>query len=216
VLLISWAVSPAAQTGGVTQVASDSFLALVPPRDLRDIEREVSSARQDQTAAASTEQTVMGLRKGADARIAAKKREISAIDGRRNTAKREKREAEIAALEAEKKALEREKDLLERRKSLREAEIDLAKKRGELAGLRRQALDLERQLAMKRAEQGSTALGGPEAARTNQVVFDLEKATLEAQRKRADKEREVTDREKRVIERKLQILQAQRALYVGR
>jgi hypothetical protein len=82
--------------------------------------------------------------------------------------------------------------------------------------LRRQALGLERQLRLKRAEQIAATGAGPETARGDQIVFDLEKATLEAQRKVADKEAEVADNEKKVVERRLKILEAQRSVMGGR
>lgn len=210
-LLLAAAPAAAAQT----TMAADSFLALVPPRDVSEIDADIAAAEADRASAAREEENALSLRSGSDARIQVKKREISAADGRKNLAKREKQDAQVAALEAEKKALEREKTLMERRKSLREAEIDLAKKRAELAALTRQSLDLEKELMLKRAEHGGVGGGGPQAARANQILFDLEKATLEAQRKRADKAGEVTDREKRVVERRIQILEAQRSVISG-
>jgi hypothetical protein len=215
-LLLLTGVPPVQAQTTTAPVATDSFLALVPPREIVDIDRDIAAAEADRSSAAREEESALALKSGSDARIQVKKREISAADGRKNLAKREKKEAEVAALEAEKNALEREKNLMERRKSLREAEIDLAKKRAELATLTRQALDLEKQLMLKRAEHGGIASGGPQAARSNQILFDLEKATLEAQRKRADKAGEVTDREKRVVERRMQILEAQRSVVSGR
>jgi hypothetical protein len=213
--LVAWSPAAAAQTNA-TPIASDSFLALVPPRAPAEISGEIEAARQAYASADQAEKRALALHSGADARIQARKQMISATDGRKKLAQREKREAEVTALEAEKQALEREKELLERRKSLREAEIDVARKARELAALRRQALELEQQLMLKRAEQSGVQGVGPEAARANQVLGDLERATLEAQKKRVEKEKDVVEREKRVIERRIAILAAQRGVIGGR
>ena len=206
----------AAQVEAAIPMASDSFMALVPPREIADIERELAGAEHDLAAASKAQQRAVALRTGAEARLEANKRQISAVEGRKKVAKQEKHEAEIAALEAEKRGLERQKNLLERRKSLREAEIDLAKRRSEVAVLRRQALDLERQLILKRTEQAGVSGTGPEASRGNQVVLDLEEATLEAQRKLAERQGDVVNRDKRVVEHRLKILKAQRSVMGGR
>ncbi len=213
--LLAWSPAVGAQTATIP-TASDSFLALVPPRAPAQIAEEIQAAQQAYGSADQAEKSALALRSGADARIQAKKQMISTTDGRRKLARREKREAEVTALEAEKQALEREKDLLERRKSLREAEIDVARKTKELAALRRQALELEQQLMLKRAEHSGVQGAGPEAARANQILLDLERATLEAQKKRVEKEKDVVEREKRVIERRIAILAAQRAVISGR
>jgi len=214
-LLLIAPAAAAAQVGTPASIASDSFLALVPPRDLAEIRRDIVSAEQARMVAAEAEQLADRLRTGAEVRIEAKKRAIAATKDRKNISKRERRDAEVAALEAERKALEREKDLLERRKSLRNAEIDLSKRRIDLATLDRQALELEHQLMLKRAERATVASGTADAVRLDQVTFDLERAALEAMKQRAEREREVADREKQVIDRRLKILEARRNLVRG-
>lgn len=216
-LALALAAPPAlaAQAVMPTQTAADSFLALIPPRSAAEIQRDLVSAEQDRVAADAAQRNAVSLRAGTEARIQAKKNEIETAKDRTSIAKREKREGAVASLEAERKALEREKDLLERRKSLRETEIDLAKKQGELAGLRRQALELENQLALKRAERARVAPGGAEAVRLDQIILDVERGALEAQKRRSERERDVVDREKQVIERRLQIFDARRKLFGG-
>jgi hypothetical protein len=213
--LLTWSPAAVAQTAA-TPIASDSFLALVPPRAPAEISQEIEAAQQAYGSADQAEKSALALRSGADARIQAKKQMISTTDARKKLAQREKREAEVTALEAEKQALELEKNLLERRKSLREAEIDVARQTRELAALRRKALELEQQLMLKRAEHSGAQGAGPAAARANQILLDLERATLEAQKKRVEKEKDVVEREKRVIERRIAILGAQRNLISGR
>lgn len=194
----------------------DSFLVAVPIRDTMEIQRELGSAALAKAQAENDRARAEGLRNSARARITRKEGEIDAIKDRAKTAKNEKRSAAATALEADKKAAEREKDLIERRESLREAEIELEKKRAELADVRRQALELELQLAVRRLEQERTGQQeGPAGARARQVLGDLEKRTLEAQRQEVDKSKEVADRRKEIIKRRLEILQAQRQFVSG-
>ena len=108
------------------------------------------------------------------------------------------------------------KELLERRRSLREAEIDLERKRGEAADLSRKALELELQLVLKRMERTPRLLSAAEKASFDQVVGDLQRRTLEAQRSQAAKAADVADREKKIVEHRLAILQAQQKIIGGR
>ena len=194
----------------------DSFLVAVPIRDTSEIQREIGAAAQARTQADNDRARAEGLKQSARARIARKKAEIGSIESRKNTAKNEKRSADLIAIEADKKAAEREKELIERRESLREADVELAKKRGELADARRQALELELQLALRRIErERAGSPGGPGGARAEQVLSDIEMRTLEAQQKEAEKSKEVADRQKQIIQRRRQILEAQRKLIAG-
>ena len=194
----------------------DSFLVAVPIRDTSEIQRELGSAIQAKSQAEHDRARAEELRASARARTTRKEREIDAIKAREKVAKDEKRSADVVALQAERKAAEREKDLIKRRESLRESEIELEKKQGELADLRRRALELELQLAIRRLDQGAAAgRGGPEDARTRQVLGDLEQRTLEVQREEADKSKEVADRRKDIIKKRLEILDAQRKFVGG-
>jgi hypothetical protein len=47
------------------------------------------------------------------------------------------------------------------------------------------------------------------------VLSDIEKQTLEAQQKEAEKSKDVADRQKQIIQRRLGILEAQRKLISG-
>jgi hypothetical protein len=214
-LLMAAPAIAVAQAGSLAPIVTDSFLALVPPREVADIQRDIASAEQTRTAAANAERNAMSLRAGAEVLITAKKQQINDVKDRKKVAKRNKNDAAGASLEAQEKASEREKDLLERRKSLREAEIELAKKQTDLAELERAALRLEYELALKRAERAAVPPGSAGAVRLEQVTLDLEQATLEAQKKHAERQREVAERAKQVIERQLQILDARRKLVGG-
>jgi len=102
------------------------------------------------------------------------------------------------------------------REALRGAEIELARKRNELAALTKQALDLERQLVLKRTEPTETSASGTDSVRIARVLIDLEKATLEAQKKAADKQSEVADGARSVVGRQLKTLHARQNIYSGK
>jgi hypothetical protein len=206
----AWAQQAAAELG------PDSFLLVVPIREMADIENELVVTRQARSQADRDRAAAEGLRSGAKARIDRKKAEIDAINNRQKVARNEKREADATALGVEKQAAEREKVVLERRESLRGAEVELEKRRVELADARRVALEMERELAARRASQSRAGdTSGPAKASAERVLADLEKRTLEAQRKEAEKTAEVADNQKRIIERLLGVLEAQRKLVAG-
>jgi len=193
----------------------EQFLMLVQPRNVVDIERDVQSAEQARTAAIEAEKTAQEQRSTATTRLEEKNKAIDENKAKLKAAKKEKKESEILLLTTEAKALGRDKDLLEQREALRDAEIDLARGRNELATLTKQALELERQLSLKRAENAGTSVSGPDTAREARVLIDLEKATLEAQKKVADKQGEVADGAKEVVDRQLKTLEAQQNIYGG-
>jgi hypothetical protein len=156
------------------------------------------------------------MRLGATSRIEFKKVEIVRIKDRINVAKKENREADRVGLEAERKAAEREIELLRRREELREAETVLESTRAEFAGLTRKALELELQLAVRRAGRLRTSVGGAGGASLDQVIGELEKQTLEAQRAQAAASISVSDQEIRVLDRRLELLNAQQKVLGGK
>ena len=194
----------------------DSFLVVVPFRDTSDIQRDIAAAAQARAQAITDRARAASLKQSARARMARKEVEIDGIERQQKVFKDKKRSADAAALEADKKAAEQEKDLIERRESLRDAEIELEKKRAEMLDARRQALELELQLANRRVDlQRAGNPSGPSGARMKQVLYDLEKRTLEVYQKEVEKSKEVADRQKEIIQRRLQILDAQRKFITG-
>jgi hypothetical protein len=77
-------------------------------------------------------------------------------------------------------------------------------------------LDFERQLAQKRVEQGGSVESKSDQARTARGLLDMEKATLDAQKKAADKQGEVADGLKKIIAHRLKTLEAQQNIYGGK
>ena len=206
-----------AQTPAASVVSSgfDSFIMLVPLRDTISIKKQLKAATEAVTQADSRRQQAETMRLGARARIESKKVEIVRIKDRINLAKKENREADRVGLDAERKAAEREKGLFERREELRQSEIELEAVRGELAGLTEKALQLELQLASRRAGRSRKPAGGAGAASLEQVIGELEKQTLEAQRAQAAYNPVVANQEIKVIDRRLELLDAQQKLLGG-
>jgi chromosome segregation ATPase len=206
-----------AQTPAAAVASSgfDSFIMLVPLRDTVSIKKQLKAATEAVTQADSRRQQAETMRLGARARIESKKVEIVRIKDRINLAKKENREADRVGLDAERRAAEREKGLFERREELRQSEIELEAVRGELAGLTEKALQLELQLASRRAGRSRKPAGGAGAASLEQVIGELEKQTLEAQRAQAAYNPVVANQEIKVIDRRLELLDAQQKLLGG-
>jgi chromosome segregation ATPase len=204
-----------AQAQTPPQGGFDSFIQLVAPRDTSTIKRQLRAATDEVVQAESRRQQAETMRLGARGRIEAKKVEMVRIKERISLAKKENREADRVGLEAERKAAEREKGLFERREELRQAEIELETARGELAGLTQKALQLELQLAVRRAGRLRKPIGGAGGASLDQVIGELEKQTLEAQRAQAEYDPVVANQEIKVIDRRLELLQAQQELLGG-
>jgi hypothetical protein len=196
--------------------AVDSFFTLVPNRDTADIQREIGATVQRRAMAENAVQRLVQLRSGTQLRVDDMKRRIDGINDRLKAAKKEKRDADRGRLDAERKAAEREEELWERRVSLRDAEVAVQKKEAESAELNRKALELEMQLALKRRDPARPAAGTVERAGFDQVLADLERQVLQAQRGAASKAAEVADAQKNIVERRLAILEAQRSVVGGK
>ena len=195
---------------------SDRFLRLVPMREVTEIQRDIEAAEQARLAAVDAERIAQEERTAAAKLIDEKKQAININKDRQKAAKRDKNNAEMLVLGTEGKALERDKDMLEEREALRDAEIDLSRKRIELATLAKQALELEQQLIAKRIQLPMIVVSGPDSAREARLMIDLERATLQAQKKVAEKQGEVAAGAKKVIERQLKTLDAQQGIYSGK
>jgi hypothetical protein len=195
---------------------AEQFLVLIPARDVADIQRDVESADRDRTAAGDAERLAQDQKSSLVTLIEEKKQAIAVNKDKLKAAKKDKNEAEIPLLTAEGKSLDRDKELLDQQLALREAEIILARARNEFASTTKQALDFERQLAQKRADQGVAAASKSDQARAARLLLDLEKATLEAQKKAADKQGEITDGLKKAIDHRLKTLEAQQNIFGGK
>jgi hypothetical protein len=194
----------------------DQFILLVPVRDTADIQRDMDSADRERTAAGEAERAALDQRSSLLMQIEDKKKAIVDNKEKLKAAKKDKKEADIPLLTSEAKALDRDKDLLDQQLALRDAEISCARTRNEFATASKQALDFEKQLAQRRADQGVTGANKSDQARAARGLVDLEKTTLAAQKKAADKQSEVADGLKKIIEHRIKTLEAQQNVYGGK
>ena len=209
------APAPAAAPAAANRAAALSslgFVEILTPRSADRIQRAIEEAKLDQREAEAEYSEQQGLEGQVKAMVEVKKQEVSTLDAQRKLAEKSKQEAEVASFEAEKKDAERHKQFLEKRVSLHQAEKDAAKARKNLAESTQKALELELQLANRRADRDRTAATDAAATmRHENVIRDLERKVLEAQRVQADREKQVADKHRDIARRRLELYQAQGA-----
>jgi len=212
--------APAAAAPAVTNPAADratalsslGFVEILIPRPADRLQREIEEAKLDMMEADSEIKLRQGLEDQVKAMAEVKKQEISTLDAQRKLAEKAKNDAEVASFEAEKKDAERHKQFLDKRVSLHQAEKETAKARKNLAEATRKALELELQLSIRRGERDLAGSGDAAVAlRHDNVIHDLERKTLEAQRVQADREKQVAERHQDIAKRRLELYQAQAA-----
>jgi hypothetical protein len=204
--------APAAAPSRAAALSSLGFVEILTPRAADRIRRDIDEAKLDRREAEAEVADRQGLEEQVKAMVEVKKQEISTLDAQRKLAEKSKQEAEVASFEAEKKDAERHKQFLERRVSLHQAEKEAAKARRSLAEASQKALELELQLANRRAERDRAATADAAAAlRHENVVRELERKVLEAQRTQADREKQVADKHQDIAKRRLELYQAQAA-----
>jgi hypothetical protein len=186
------------------------FVEILSPRSPDRIRGAIEEARTDQREAEAEYSQQQGLEDQVKAMVEVKKQEVSTLDAQRKLAEKSKQEGEVATFEAEKKDAERHKQFLERRVSLHQAEKDAARARKNLAESSQKALELELQLANRRADRDRTATTDAAATmRHENVIRDLERKVLEAQRVEAEREKQVADKHQDIAKRRLELYQAQ-------
>ncbi len=193
-------------------LSSLGFVQILSPRSPDRIQRAIEDAKLDQREAETEYSEQQALESQVKAMVEVKKQEVSTLDAQRKLAEKSKQEAEVATFEAEKKNAERHKQFLEKRVSLHQAEKDAAKARKSHAEATQKALELELQLANRRADRDRTAATDAAATmRHENVIRELERKVLEAQRVEADREKQVADKHQAIAKRRLELYQAQGA-----
>ena len=211
------AAAPVAAAASATNSAANQanalsslgFVEILIPRPAGRLQREIEETKLDMMEADSEIKQRQGLEDQVKAMAEVKKQEISTLDAQRKLAEKAKNDAEVASFEAEKRDAERHKQFLDKQVSLHQAETETAKARKSLAEATRKALELELQLTNRRGERSS----GDAAVtmRNDNVIRDLERKTLEAQRLQADREKQVAERHQDIAKRRLELYQAQAA-----
>ena len=201
------ATNPAANQANA--LSSLGFVEILIPRPAGRLQREIEETKLDMMEADSEIKQRQGLEDQVKAMAEVKKQEISTLDAQRKLAEKAKNDAEVASFEAEKRDAERHKQFLDKQVSLHQAEKETAKARKSLAEATQKALELELQLTNRRGERSS----GDAAVtmRNDNVIRDLERKTLEAQRLQADREKQVAERHQDIAKRRLELYQAQAA-----
>jgi hypothetical protein len=198
-------------------LSSLGFVEILTPRSPDRIRQEIEEAKLDQREADAEFSERRNLEEQVKAMVEVKKQEVSTLDAQRKLAEKSKQESEAATFEAEKKDAERHKQFLEKRVSLHQAEKDAAKARKSLAEATEKALELELQLSNRRAERDRTANTDAAAGfRHANVIRELERNVLEAQRVQAEREKQVADKHQDIAKRRMELYQAQTTAVGGR
>ena len=202
--------APAPVAAPVTIGSQLGFVDVLPTRSPEKIKSLLASAAGLEAEAGVELASAMSEKEKTKGLVASKKREISAIDGKRKEAEKSKQEGEKVALEAEKKDAERQKAFLERRLDLHEAEIDRAKAVQKMAASMTRALQLEQELGTRRAGRAQTAGVDPTATRRqDSVILELEAKALDAKRLQAEAEKQVADKDVDLARRRIELNKAQ-------
>jgi hypothetical protein len=197
---------------GAEALKSLGFVEVLPSRSLDRIQRELEEAKLDERDADADIAAKQQLEAEVKAMVEVKKQEVSTLDARRKLAEKSKQEAEKVSLEAEKKDAERHKQFLERRVALHRAEREAAQAEKNRAEARQKALEIELELARRRAGRERLGTADPAAAvRQDNVIHELERKVLEAQRADADREKQVAEKHVDIARRRLELYQAQAA-----
>jgi hypothetical protein len=195
---------------GRTVAQSLGFIDVIPVRSPDRIRTEIEAAKAASREADARIAESSSQQAQTKAMVDVKKQELSTLSARIKLAEKQKADADKISLEAEKKVSERQKQFLERRQALHSAELDRAKAAKKLASATQKSLELELQLAGRHADRA--AVSDPAVAlRSDQIIRELERKTLEAQRQQADAAKDVASRDEDIAKRRLDLYQAQMA-----
>jgi hypothetical protein len=202
-----------------SQTAFDSTIVLIPLRSLDEIQAEINTTKSRLQVAQARLPVAEGAEKQAQMMIDPWRKQIDLANAKVDAAKKEKNESAKIAAEAEKKSLERQKELAEKNYDLRKAETDFAKSESQWIEAGIKANEMEFELAKKRIEREQLVKGGTTGvglAAVDQVIGELLKKSLEAEKDEADKGGNLADKHKDVVSKRLAILEAQAKAVSGK
>ncbi|MGH7499251.1 MAG: hypothetical protein ACREL3_10425 [Gemmatimonadales bacterium] len=204
------AAVPAASPQTVAQALG--FIDIIPAREPERIQRLLDLAKSNAREADANLTAASDARVRTKAMIDVKKQEISTVDARIKLADKSKQETDKITLNAEKKVAERQKEFLERREALHAAEIEEAKAGKKLGDATVRALELELQLQQRRQSKQQAPNADPTTTlKTDEVIRELERKTLEAQRQQAQAQKDLAAKDEDIAKRRLDLYQAQAA-----
>ena len=212
------AVAPAPAAAAVAAPAPQTvaqalgFIDVIPARDPERIQRQLDLAKSNAREADANLAAATDMRARTKGMIEVKKQEISTIDARIKLADKSKQETDKITLTAEKKVNERQKTFLERREALHAAEVEEAKAAKKLSDATIKSLELELQLSQRRQARAKTPVGDATTTLSqDEVIRELERKTLEAQRQQAQTQKDLAARDEDIAKRRLELYQAQAA-----
>ena len=207
----SAAAAAAPVTPPQTVAQALGFIDVLPARDPERIQRQLDLAKSNGREADANLSAATDMRARTKAMSEVKKQEISTIDARIKLADKSKQETDKITLGAEKKVAERQKEFLDKREALHATEIDEAKAAKKLADATVRSLELELQLSQRRQAR-TQAPGDPTGQlRQDEVIRELERKTLDAQRQQAQAQKDLAARDEDIAKRRLELYQAQAA-----
>ena len=188
------------------------IMPIIPARAADAIQADLTRADEDrqkaeQAVAACNTQVIE-----AEGWIKLQKLDIDGLKLQIDAAKKEKRDADKAALEAQKKEHELVQDFLEKLKSVREAALNVAKVQQVLASAFRAAGQAELDLAQKRSTWAALPMGDPGAATAARSAFMAEETVAQALKDLADKQSEMFDKQKKLNDRRIDLAKSRTVL----
>jgi chromosome segregation ATPase len=204
--------APTAPTADAPQVSARTSMdrsavvsvTVLPLRSETQLREALSNSDTDLRRSEARLSRLSQVRSRADAVRPQHRGELREIEAKIRQADKEKRKADKAALEGEKKALEQRQKWADRIGEIGDAELATAQAACLAALAKQQALDLELQVAQKRAELAGSARGATVADNGSRVVIrQLERQTLEAQKKQRQLEHQLAETQEDLADKRL-------------
>jgi len=204
--------APTAPTAYAPQVSAPTSMdrstvvsvTVLPLRSETQLREALSNSETDLRRSEARLSRLSQVRSRADAVRPQHRGELREIEAKIRQADKEKRKADKAALEGEKKALERRQHWEDRVQVIGDAELATAQAACLAALAKHQALDLELQVAQKRAELAGGARSTADIG-SRVVIRQLERQTLEAQKKQRQLEHQLADTQEDLADKRLDL-----------
>jgi hypothetical protein len=178
-------------------------LTVLPLRSETQLREALSNSDADLRRSEARLSRLSQARSKAEAVRPQHRAELREIESKIRQADKEKRKADKAALEGEKKALERQQQWADRIEDIGAAELATAQAACLAALAKQQALDVELQLAQKRAELAGNGRAAEADSGSRVVVRQLERQTLEAQKKQRQLEHQLAETQDDLADKRL-------------
>lgn len=211
------APTPAISSPAAAMPLTQSFEALVTPRSVDSVRAEQARHEAAYPGLDSRRAYALEDSRLLNGRVGVLKKDLDAAKAKAKQAGKEKREADKATADVEVKAIERQITLMQKRAELRSLEAEAAQGDREAHEARVTSLKLEADYqARLAAAPAGTQATSVDGAATYQVLRQLEKRVLEAEKRALSKQQDALGRANRVTDKKVEILEAQLQLITGK